>query len=357
MTADEFRSELRARLQSHATDVLLRIVVSGGGTVALTGGDILRESERLAALSSAPAGGVVLLLLPHSVELFLVHIGLVLTGRIPAILAWPTSRVDPEKYQRNLLHQFRNLPAPELITIPKLAENLAAALSYPVTGCPLEGIERWEESFSVGLQLPPEEFPKPAFAAPQNPGQALFLQFSGGTTGSQKAVAITAGMLTRQLESLREALCFSSEDVVVSWLPLYHDMGLIGCLWLPLWHAAPSVQFAANEWLLNPGTAVPISGRLQGHILLATEFCVFIPGGPASAHGGAAFTGACARVHRLLGTGSVELAARVCGNFRGLGHLPRSNTSIVCHGRKRFRRHPDENRPGTQNNCAHSGEE
>ena len=62
MRPDEFRSELRARLQCHASDVLLRIIVSGGDAVALTGGDILRESERFAGLSSAPAGGVVLLL-------------------------------------------------------------------------------------------------------------------------------------------------------------------------------------------------------------------------------------------------------------------------------------------------------
>ena len=264
MRPDEFRSELRARLQCHASDVLLRIIVSGGDAVALTGGDILRESERLAGLSSAPAGGVVLLLLPHSVELFLMHIGLVLTGRVPAILAWPTSRVDPEKYQRNLLHQFRNLPAQELITIPRLAENLGPALCYPVAGCPMEGIARWEESFSAALRHSAEEFPKPAFAASQKPSEALFLQFSGGTTGSQKAVVITAPMLTRQLESLREALNFSSEDAVVSWLPLYHDMGLIGCFWLPLWHAAPSVQLAANEWLLNPGLVFEHLERYKG---------------------------------------------------------------------------------------------
>ena len=241
------------RLERHANDVLLHIVVTDGNPVALTGGDILRESQRLAQLSSASAGQVVLLLLPHSVELFLLHIGLILTGRVPAILPWPTSRVDPEKYQRNLLHQFRNLPAEELITIPKLAANLDSALPYRAVGCAMEGIERWEQAFSIPLALSEEGCAKPSGVQFQDSGEALFLQFSGGTTGSQKAVAITSSILIRQLERLREALLFSSADVVVSWLPLYHDMGLIGYLWLPLWNAASSVQFAASDWLLNPG--------------------------------------------------------------------------------------------------------
>jgi acyl-CoA synthetase (AMP-forming)/AMP-acid ligase II len=264
MRAEEFRSELKARLDSHANDVLLHVVVTDGNPVALTGGDILRESRRLAQLSSALAGQVVLLLLPHSVELFLLHIGLILTGRVPAILAWPTSRVDPEKYQRNLLHQFRNLPAEELITIPKLAANLGSALPYRVVGCSIEGIERWEEAFSIPLPLSEGGDASLSGVPFQDSGEALFLQFSGGTTGAQKAVVITTPILIRQLERLRDALLFSSADVVVSWLPLYHDMGLIGCLWLPLWNAAPSVQFAASDWLLNPGRLFEFIERYGG---------------------------------------------------------------------------------------------
>ena len=230
----------------------------------MTGGDILRESQCLAQLSLAPAGRVVLLLLPHSVELFLLHIGLLLTGRIPAILPWPTSRVDPEKYQKNLLHQFRNLPAEELITIPTLSANLGSALPYRTVGCSMKNIERWEEAFCVPLPFSKGEHVQAGGVPFEDPGAALFLQFSGGTTGAQKAVVITAPILARQLEGLRDALFFSSADVVVSWLPLYHDMGLIGCLWLPLWNAAPSVQFAASDWLLNPGLMFEFLERYGG---------------------------------------------------------------------------------------------
>jgi acyl-CoA synthetase (AMP-forming)/AMP-acid ligase II len=92
----------------------------------------------------------------------------------------------------------------------------------------------------------------------------LFLQFSGGTTGAQKAVVVTAPMLTVQLELLRENLGFSESDCVASWLPMYHDMGLIACLWLPLWHGAPSVQLSASDWLMSPELLFQFMDRYRG---------------------------------------------------------------------------------------------
>jgi fatty-acyl-CoA synthase len=252
MDSRAFRAELRRRLEAAGDRVLLRIAPGAGADpLELTGSQILERSEELAARCALPDSDVVLLLLPHSPELFLLHLGLLLAGKLPAILAWPTSRIDPEKYQRNLLHQLRNLPASQVITLPLLAGNLKDGLPYPATGLPIEGAAQFEKSFIVPLPLAVE-----GEAAERKhgtvPEDALFLQFSGGTTGAQKAVVITAGMLTEQLDRLARCLDFSASDGVASWLPMYHDMGLIACLWLPLWYGAPSLQFAASDWLLRP---------------------------------------------------------------------------------------------------------
>jgi len=264
MAVTEFRNELRRRLAENACRTLLRIVLSESLVLELTGDEIVRQAPQLAEkLTRSKPGDVVLILLPHSVELFLLQLGLVLTGRIPAILPWPTARIDPEKYQRNLSHQLRSLPAGEMITLPRLAQNLSSALPYAVSACPIALASRWEELFkSPGLEGSPSgDVNLPAYSVPTD---ALFLQFSGGTTGAQKAVVVTAAMLAFQLESLASSLAFRAQDSVVSWLPLYHDMGLIACLWLPLWRGAPSLHLSASEWLLNPELLFDFADRYRG---------------------------------------------------------------------------------------------
>ena len=266
MDAARFRKQLEEHLSQFSERVLLRITDAQGKLVELTGTRIVERAEAMAKRhsGSAAVGSVVLILLPHSPELFLLHIGLVLQGYVPAILAWPTSRVDAAKYQRNLLHQLRNLPAERLITIPALAENLAHTLPYHVVACPVVGAERWEEVFASKVNLDDgERVVSEAVPLPPESG-ALFLQFSGGTTGAQKAVVITAEILSAQLERLAETLDFTEKDSVVSWLPMYHDMGLIACLWLPLWCGAQSLHFAASDWLLNPGVLFDYIEKYKG---------------------------------------------------------------------------------------------
>src|SRR5260221_2531330 len=250
VTANEdFCKQLRKRLLARPEKLLLRVVVAPEfeRPVEFTAKALIDRAEQLASSFGFPRErSVVLLLLPHSPELFLLQLGLVLRGQIPAILPWPTSRVDPVQYQRNLFHQLNHLPADMLITLPRLAENLAGSLPFPACGLSVVNGASFEKVFSaapVSEGLERREF---ARHSPYPSPEALFLQFSGGTTGAQKAIVVTAGMLVHQLKRLAEVLQFSDSDVVVSWLPLYHDMGLIACYWLPLWHGAAFIQVAAK---------------------------------------------------------------------------------------------------------------
>lgn len=234
---------------------------------------MLERAEELVSCCAPPRErAVVLLLLPHSPELFLLQLGLVLKGYIPAILAWPTSRIDPQKYQGNLVHQLNHLPADQLITLPRLAANLAGSLPYPVTAVAIETGAAFEKMFPVGaVSECLEQQENPQQSTHPSP-ETLFLQFSGGTTGAQKAIVVTAAMLSEQLKQLGSVLQFTRDDRVVSWLPLYHDMGLIACFWLPLWFGAPSLQMAANDWVINPELFLKYISRFHATVCWLPNF-------------------------------------------------------------------------------------
>jgi fatty-acyl-CoA synthase len=271
----EFCKQLRERLLADSQRVLLRVAMAPDfeHPREFIGTEILKSAETLTAGLSVPKErAVVLILLPHSPELFLLQLGLVLQGHIPAILAWPTNRVDPEMYRRNLVHQLSHLPADQLVTLPRLSGNLAASLPYSVSGVALANESMFDRLFPsepVGEELAE----RTTVRGGSSPGEdTLFLQFSGGTTGAQKAIVVTAAMLYPQLKHLGDALQFSPADSVVSWLPLYHDMGLIACYWMPLWYGAASTQMSANDWILNPELFLKYIARYRATLCWLPNF-------------------------------------------------------------------------------------
>src|SRR5262249_59271043 len=104
---------LRQSLRQAQHRVILRVAESPGAQAVreFTGNDLLDADKDARVTAIADASRVVLLLLPHGPELFLLQIGLVLRGKVPAVLPWPTTRVDGAKFQRNLVHQLKQLPA------------------------------------------------------------------------------------------------------------------------------------------------------------------------------------------------------------------------------------------------------
>src|SRR5690606_13134490 len=87
---------------------------------------------------------------------------------------------------------------------------------------------------------------------PADPQAIAFLQHSSGTTGLQKGVALSHGAVRRQLAAYGEAIGLTAGDVIVSWLPLYHDMGLIAGFMLPLVAGVPLVLMSPFDWVRHP---------------------------------------------------------------------------------------------------------
>jgi fatty-acyl-CoA synthase len=184
------------------------------------------------------AGDVVVIVMPQGIAQMAAFTGALVAGMVPTILAYPTFKVDPEKYRTGLTGVTRNLRAALVVFDREIPEELAARI---------EGSQ----------VLPVDTVSLPSEASYEIRGRAsresvAFIQHSAGTTGLQKGVALSHGAVLTQLTHLAEALALRPDDRIASWLPLYHDMGLIACFILPLAAHLPVAMQSPTDWVLQP---------------------------------------------------------------------------------------------------------
>lgn len=193
------------------------------------------------------SGETVILILPQGIELMAAFAGAMLLGSIPAILAYPNFKADPIKYSSGLSGVSQNLNARLLVVDEAFPDALAARLVMGPNGRLVRN--------SAGAPAPSEvSFPTPA----RLDSSCAFIQHSAGTTGLQKGVALSHRSVLTQLKHLTSALEINDQDRIYSWLPLYHDMGLIACFMLPLAYHLPVIVQSPIDWVLRPGTMLQL---------------------------------------------------------------------------------------------------
>ena len=107
---------------------------------------------------------------------------------------------------------------------------------------------------------------------PAGPDTIALIQYTSGSTGDPKGVVLTHANLLANIRAMGEALAASSSDVFVSWLPLYHDMGLIGAWLGALHYGVPTVIMPPLAFLADPGRWLRAIGRHRATLSAAPNF-------------------------------------------------------------------------------------
>ena len=109
-----------------------------------------------------------------------------------------------------------------------------------------------------------------------DPDQPAFLQFSSGTTVEPKAVMVTHTNLLANLTMMQQCLVYRGEDEIdngcVCWLPLYHDMGLVGCLYLGMYYPGTVTYMGPDTFLARPAIWLRTLSRYKSAISPAPHF-------------------------------------------------------------------------------------
>jgi len=188
------------------------------------------------------AEDLVILVLHQSPTLLTAFWGALYLGAIASIFPYLTEKLDPVLYMERIKELVTHSGAKAVITFEAFKEDLSNLL----TGASCSVLSTADIP-SAGSEA------EPAGAWPEFDGAKIaFLQHSSGTTGLQKGVALSHRAVLNQVEAYGRAIDLRAGDVIVSWLPLYHDMGLIAGFVMPLVAGVPLVLMSPFKWVRDP---------------------------------------------------------------------------------------------------------
>ena len=242
----------------------------------LTFGELYAAGNRCAAelaRRGVPAGGRVALMLPTSRAFFVSYAGILLAGAIPVPI-YPPFRADRiEEYAARQSAILNNAEVGLLLTFRR-AESVAKLLRPRVPS--LSGVldaEKLMESADKAPPPSPGALPLHVTGSRARQGSDIaLLQYTSGSTGDPKGVMLTHANLLANIRAIGEAVQLGPDDVGISWLPLYHDMGLIGA-WLTLLHfGIPLSVMSPLAFLTRPQRWLQAFHKHRGTISAAPNF-------------------------------------------------------------------------------------
>jgi len=213
------------------------------GEEELSYGAIRRRAARCAsrlADHGLQPGQAVAIMLPTGRDYLYSFFGILMAGGIPVPLYPPARPGQIEEHLRRHVGILDNCRATMLITIAE-AKTVALLLRAQVA--------------SLQRVLMPADLDggDAGFAPlPASPGDIAFIQYTSGSTGNPKGVVLTHANLVANIRAMGAAVQADASDVFVSWLPLYHDMGLIGAWFAALYLGFPTVLMSPLAFLTHP---------------------------------------------------------------------------------------------------------
>ncbi len=262
-----FSDQLRSLHALTPDRVALTLQFSGAEDRSLTIDQLLRGATayaRALVRAKIQPGEVVILILQHGEELVCGFWGAILHGAVPSIMPFLTEKLSPERYRADLAALIAVTQPAAIMTYSEFETEVRSALTA--------GDSIREVIVAEGVEkLPNLDFESLA-GFQRKPEDIVLLQHSSGTTGLQKGVALSHRAVFNQLDAYGKALKLSDNDVIVSWLPLYHDMGLIAGFIMPVLSGNHLVLQSPFDWVRAPYKLMHAVSKYRGTLSWLPNF-------------------------------------------------------------------------------------
>nr|WP_163500592.1 condensation domain-containing protein [Halomonas socia] len=258
-SSHDFVEHLSRLASERPTDSAL-IVVSAQGEITLDYATLERRSRALASdLQARFSPGERALILLDNDEHYVVAFFACLYAGVIAVPVFPPESAKQQHLAR-LLAIAADSQAACVLTSTAIIEVLASAGEgfgstelIPVDAVDESRADQWREH------------------RPQQ-GDVAFLQYTSGSTATPKGVMVSHGNLMANERAIATGFSIGADDVFVSWLPLYHDMGLIGGLLQPIYRGIPAVLMSPTFFLQRPVRWLEAISRHRGTVSGGPDF-------------------------------------------------------------------------------------
>ncbi len=254
---------LQWHVENHPDRTHIHLLTDEENHLTVTFQQLWKEAEKIAAGLQGEGiqpGDTVAIMLPTSSDYFFSFFAILLAGAIPVPIYPPLRRNQLEEHLRRHQEILSNCRARTLITIDgakvfaQLLKSQVPSLMHVVTATDLGASK-------IHYQVPNIE-----------PEDIAFLQYTSGSTGNPKGVILTHSNLLANIRAMGEAVEANAMDVFVSWLPLYHDMGLIGAWLASMYFSATLVSLSPIAFLTRPQRWLQAIQDYQGTLSASPNF-------------------------------------------------------------------------------------
>ncbi|HEX2691982.1 MAG TPA: fatty acyl-AMP ligase [Kofleriaceae bacterium] len=255
---------LRARAETHGARLAFTYLKDGEEIAdAWTYQELDLRARRVAAALQAAGsdGDRAILLYPPGLDFVAAFFGCLYARRI----AVPISLPNPARLTREL---------PRLRAILDSAEPRALLTSSSAAAI-ADGLRAADPAIATLRLLATDGLTDDgqAWRDPNVGSDTLaFLQYTSGSTALPKGVMVSHGNLLHNMAAIAEMFRSTDETAMVSWLPVFHDMGLIGCVLHPMLHGSSNVLMAPAAFLQRPLRWLQAISRFQAHTSGAPNF-------------------------------------------------------------------------------------
>jgi fatty-acyl-CoA synthase len=255
---------LRRRAADDADSLHARYLFQDREPVEQTYAALERRARQYAAFLAAQgtrAGHVVLIVLRHHEDMLPAFYGAMWLGAIPAFLPFPTGRLHIGKFYSDMRSLVARTGPHALLTYRELSAELTECLAQEAAPPRLLVFE--DLAADAALHGEPH---------PAGPEDVALIQYSSGSTGLQKGAALSHRAILAECAGVGEFFDMGAADVFVTWVPLYHDWGLVCDAIHPLVLGAPFILISPVHWVGRPAVVLDAITRYRATVYWQPNF-------------------------------------------------------------------------------------